>query len=80
MARARLEFLKIFVLLRKGAGVYLKLCLYGGRAYSLKEIREGLLYKYFLGWKDLIIIFENICVTPKRGRGLFKIMFIWWEG
>jgi hypothetical protein len=31
----------------KGAGVYLKLCLYGGRAYSLKGIREGLIGKYF---------------------------------
>ena len=28
----------------------------------------------------MIIISENICVTPERGRGLFEIMFIWWEG
>ena len=27
----------------------------------------------------MIIIFENICVTPERGRGLFEITFIWWE-
>ena len=28
----------------------------------------------------MIIISENICVTPERGRGLFEFMFIWWEG
>ena len=28
----------------------------------------------------MIIIFENICVTSERDRGVFEIMFIWWEG
>ena len=63
------------MLLRKGTGVYLKLCLYGGRANSWNGIREGLLCKSSGREKDLVRISENIQNILKRGRGLSIIIF-----
>ena len=54
--------------------------LYSGGAYSLKEIREGLLCNYFWDGKGLIGILENIRATLKLGRGLSGIIFIWCRG
>ena len=51
--------------------------LYSGGAYSLKEIREGLLCNYFWDVKGLIGILENIRATLKMGRGLFRINSMW---
>ena len=62
------------MLLRKGAGVYLKLCLYGGRANSWNGIREGLVCKSSGREKDLVRISENIQNILKRGRGLSIII------
>ena len=63
------------MLLRKGAWVYLKLCLYGGRANSWNGNREGLLYKASGRENDLVGISENIRNILKRGRGLSIIVF-----
>ena len=62
------------MLLQKGAGVYLKLCSYGGRAYSLKGIREGLIEKYFRRGKDLVVISRNIYAELEKCRGLGVII------
>ena len=53
--------------------------LYSGGAYSLKEIREGLLCNYFWDGKGLIEILENIRATLKMGR-VYLELFIWCRG
>ena len=57
-------------------GVYLKLCLYSGEAYSLKGIREGLLENTFRRGKDLVVISRNSWATLERSRGLYVIRFV----
>ena len=54
--------------------------LYSGGAYSLKEIREGLLCNCFWDGKGLIEILENVRATLKLDMGLFGIIFIWCRG
>ena len=60
--------------------VYLELILYSGGAYSLKEIREGLLLEIFSGWQGLNYNYWEHFGSLWKWLGPIHNYFVKWKG